>query len=307
MLENGFVLLHRSLLKWEWYDDIPTARLFVHLLLTVNYEKRRWQGIEVGRGQRVASLPRLSAETGLTVKQLRTALGRLKRTGEITQEAGPKYSLFTVCSYEKYQAGAVRDGPGSPPGQAAGSNETKEQEKKKKEGDAGEGGFLSALYQEWIGPLTPYIAAELSAWAQRLSPERVEQAVREAGARGAHSWRYVETILRRAGEKSGPAKAAGAGPATGQRRAGARSFFEIAQEVEDDLSGDSQDHGGAAGGFPQLLQPGGGPGRGGEDLGGGPGGHDLSGGAEGCDAGDPHQPLSPHRGGAAPGGGGRPL
>ena len=34
MLENGFVLLHRSLLKWEWYGDLPTTRLFVPVSYT---------------------------------------------------------------------------------------------------------------------------------------------------------------------------------------------------------------------------------------------------------------------------------
>ena len=45
MLEGGFILLHRSILRWEWYGDLNTARLFIHLLLTVNYEPQRWQGI----------------------------------------------------------------------------------------------------------------------------------------------------------------------------------------------------------------------------------------------------------------------
>ena len=47
MLEGGFILLHRSILRWEWYGDLNTARLFIHLLLTVNYEPQRWQGIAV--------------------------------------------------------------------------------------------------------------------------------------------------------------------------------------------------------------------------------------------------------------------
>ena len=81
MLEGGFILLHRSILRWEWYGDLNTARLFIHLLLTVNYEPQRWQGIAVERGQRVASLAKLADETGLTVKQVRTALEHLKRTG----------------------------------------------------------------------------------------------------------------------------------------------------------------------------------------------------------------------------------
>ena len=251
MLENGFVLLHRSLLKWEWYGDLPTTRLFVHLLLTVNYEKRRWQGIEVGRGQRVASLSRLAAETGLSVKQVRTALGRLKRTGEVTQETGPKYSLFTVCGYERYQAGGdVRETRPAEKGQAWGNNETKEHEKNEDDGARDKIVSLTELYEQCLGEITPYAAGQLADWAKRLSPEEVARAVREAGAHHAHSWRYVETILRRSGGGAETAqKKTRPAPRADRRPAGRRSFLEIAQEAEDDLSGDGKDDGGAAGGF----------------------------------------------------------
>lgn len=110
MLDGGFVLVHRSLLKWEWYDDINTTRLFLHLLLTVNYEPQKWQGVMIERGQRVASFSKLSNETGLTIKQIRTALEHLKRTGEVSHTSTPKYGLFTVNNYDKYQPYGTPDG-----------------------------------------------------------------------------------------------------------------------------------------------------------------------------------------------------
>lgn len=110
MLDGGFVLVHRSILKWEWYDDINTTRLFLHLLLTVNYERQKWQGVMIERGQRVASFSKLSNETGLTIKQIRTALEHLKRTGEVAHTSTPKYGLFTVNNYDKYQPYGTPDG-----------------------------------------------------------------------------------------------------------------------------------------------------------------------------------------------------
>ena len=47
MLESGYIKLYRSLLNWEWYDDINTKTVFLHLLLTVNIAKRQWHGITV--------------------------------------------------------------------------------------------------------------------------------------------------------------------------------------------------------------------------------------------------------------------
>ena len=144
MLEGGFILLHRSILRWEWYGDLNTARLFIHLLLTVNYEPQRWQGIAVERGQRVASLAKLADETGLTVKQVRTALEHLKRTGEVTHTATSKYGLFTVNHYDRYQPRGEPEGTrpgmengiqGAGGGQAKGSNGRKNK-KAEKESEA---------------------------------------------------------------------------------------------------------------------------------------------------------------------------
>lgn len=144
MLEGGFILLHRSILRWEWYGDLNTARLFIHLLLTVNYEPQRWQGIAVERGQRVASMAKLADETGLTVKQVRTALEHLKRTGEVTHTATSKYGLFTVNHYDRYQPRGEPEGTrpgmengiqGAGGGQAKGSNGRKNK-KAEKESEA---------------------------------------------------------------------------------------------------------------------------------------------------------------------------
>ena len=41
---EGWIKLHRQILDWEWYDDINVKVLFLHLLLTANYEDKKWQG-----------------------------------------------------------------------------------------------------------------------------------------------------------------------------------------------------------------------------------------------------------------------
>ena len=110
MLENGFVQLHRSILDWEWYGDINTTRLFIHLLLTANYEPKPWKGITIDRGQRVASYGKLAEETGLSIKQIRASIRHLKRTGEVAHTATSKYCLFTVKNYDRYQTQGTQTG-----------------------------------------------------------------------------------------------------------------------------------------------------------------------------------------------------
>lgn len=107
---SGWVKLHRSLVNWEWYGNINVWRVFSHLILTANYEEQRWQGLVIQRGQRVVSLPNLAVEIGLTVKQVRGALDKLKRTGELEIKGRALFSLITVVNYNKYQGDEDMEG-----------------------------------------------------------------------------------------------------------------------------------------------------------------------------------------------------
>lgn len=101
---DTFIKLYRKFTEWEWYSDISTSRLFLHLILTVNWTDKKWQGICIERGSRVASYQVLSTETGLSVKQVRTAIKKLQSTGEVAIKSTNKYSVFTVKNYDLYQA-----------------------------------------------------------------------------------------------------------------------------------------------------------------------------------------------------------
>ena len=100
---QGWIKLHRSLLEWEWFSDKNTTRLFIYLLLSVNYEARNWHGQQILAGQIATSLPSLSQKTGLTIQQLRTSLKKLISTGEITDKKTAKHRVITVNNYEKFQ------------------------------------------------------------------------------------------------------------------------------------------------------------------------------------------------------------
>lgn len=103
MLEGGFVRVYRSILKWEWYDDINTKTVFLHLILTANYEPKKWHGITVGRGQRVYSSQKLAKELHMSRQETRTAIKHLISTGEITNRSTSEYSIITITNYELYQ------------------------------------------------------------------------------------------------------------------------------------------------------------------------------------------------------------
>lgn len=103
MSDLGWINLHRKILDWEWYSDVNTCRLFIHMLLKANWKDGKFRGTTVSRGSFVSSLDKLSKETSLTTRELRTAISHLKTTGELTVKATNRYSIFTVENYDLYQ------------------------------------------------------------------------------------------------------------------------------------------------------------------------------------------------------------
>lgn len=100
---NGFIKIWRSFLKWEWYDDIPTKVLFLHILLKANHKNKKWHGIDVERGSFVSGRKTLSMETGLSEMQIRTSLNKLKSTNEIRIKTTKQNSIIYVNNYDEYQ------------------------------------------------------------------------------------------------------------------------------------------------------------------------------------------------------------
>lgn len=101
--ELGFIKLFRSFENWSWYKDLPCFKLFIHFLIKANNKDKMWRGKEVKRGQFVTSYKHLAAETGLSIRQIRTAVDKLKLTGEIEQKTTNKWQVVTIVNYELYQ------------------------------------------------------------------------------------------------------------------------------------------------------------------------------------------------------------
>ena len=118
--DNEFIKIYRKMLSWEWYTDVNTKTLFLHCLLKANWKDGSWHGYTYKRGQFITSLTTLARETGLTVKQVRTALKHLERTGEVASWHDSKIRIITVISYDSFQ------GMGRPTGnQGAGKGQAK--------------------------------------------------------------------------------------------------------------------------------------------------------------------------------------
>lgn len=102
-VNNNFIKLSRKILDWQWYTDEHTKTLFIHCLLKANWKEGNFKGVVVNRGEFITSLQKLANETGLIIKQVRTAINHLELTGEIESKSIICGRLIIVVNYDLYQ------------------------------------------------------------------------------------------------------------------------------------------------------------------------------------------------------------
>ena len=103
-MSGNYIKIDRKILKWEWWSDINTFRVFVFMLISAYWKDGQYKGIKIPRGSFPSSISELSKETNLTDNEVRTALKHLKGTGEITSKSTNKFTVFTIKNYDLYQS-----------------------------------------------------------------------------------------------------------------------------------------------------------------------------------------------------------
>lgn len=103
--DNGtYIKLFRKITDWEWYTDLPTCKLFIHILLKASVSGRKFRGQIIPAGSFTTSVAILASETGLSNQQVRTALKKLESTNEITSNVTNKYTQILVIKWGDYQS-----------------------------------------------------------------------------------------------------------------------------------------------------------------------------------------------------------
>ena len=101
---NGHIKIDRKILEWEWYKNINTKVVFLHMLLKAYWKDKKIEGKIIPRGSFVSSIKNIAFETALTENEVRSAIKHLKSTGEITSKSTNRYTVFTVKKYISYQS-----------------------------------------------------------------------------------------------------------------------------------------------------------------------------------------------------------
>ncbi len=102
--EKSFVKLYRKFTKWGWYSDPATKAVFLHLLLTANWQDGEFLGEKVRAGECVFGRKKAAKILGLSEQNVRTALDHLRKTGEIsTTKSTNRFSIIKIEKWAFYQ------------------------------------------------------------------------------------------------------------------------------------------------------------------------------------------------------------
>ena len=108
---DGWVKLHRKIWETSFSKRPSVAVVFIYLLTHANHQKTTmlWsKEHEIQAGQLVTGRKSIAEQTGLTQQMVRTALVNLQLTNTITIKPYSKFSVITVCNWNKYQESTNR-------------------------------------------------------------------------------------------------------------------------------------------------------------------------------------------------------
>lgn len=102
-MSENWIKLHRQILNWEWYSDTNTFRVFMHCLLMAQRDDYKYRGVQLKAGQFTTGIFEMADILGLSAQQVRTALKKLEKSGEINKQSTSRYSIITVKNWNVYQ------------------------------------------------------------------------------------------------------------------------------------------------------------------------------------------------------------
>jgi len=107
--KEDWIKLHKSLLDWEWYSNSKMLHLWIHILLSANKADKKWQGIEIKRGQFVTSLIKIASYLNLSIRTIRTNLLRLQKSKDIVIKTTNRYTIITIVNYSIAQDSRIKN------------------------------------------------------------------------------------------------------------------------------------------------------------------------------------------------------
>jgi hypothetical protein len=127
-LGEGWIKLYRKIMDNPIFKDSEAYHLFSYLLLKANHKPNKFlfnkNEILVERGQLITGREQISRDTGISQWKVRSRLKLLENLHMITIKTTSKFSIITVCNYNRYQEVKVEEPPAKPPAKGENSDLT---------------------------------------------------------------------------------------------------------------------------------------------------------------------------------------
>lgn len=197
--DSNWIKLNRKILDWEWYFDINTKVLFLHLLLKASWEDNKYMGIEIKKGSLITGVNKLKAETHLSIQSIRTSLKKLQNTKEIVVKATNKFSMITIVNYEKYQKSENNQQTDN--NQLTNNQQTTNYYIRNKEDISSNSSIkerarIYQFYEENFGVITSIEKEGLDMWLNEFNEEIVKYAIKISVLNNIKTFSYTNGTLR---------------------------------------------------------------------------------------------------------------
>lgn len=103
-MQEGFVIVYRDLLDWQYHDNPNAVALWIYILLKARWSDGFQNGVEIRRGQLMTTLATISAETGLNTGVINRLLKKFESDNQISVKTTNRFSVINVINYAKFQS-----------------------------------------------------------------------------------------------------------------------------------------------------------------------------------------------------------
>ena len=108
MLLDGWISIHRKIMKKGWYKKSDHFRLWIHLLLKANHKPNEFwfngKNTIVKRGQFITGRKTLAIEIGISESKIERILNHFEKSEQqIEQLKTNRNRLITITNYNQYQ------------------------------------------------------------------------------------------------------------------------------------------------------------------------------------------------------------
>lgn len=101
--ENGFIVLHRQIVNWKYYQSDSGFRLWLHILLNANWKDGYFLGQKIPRGSLATSIRQLADETRLSESTVKRWLKRFENEKQIVTQVNNRFRVIKVVNYNAFQ------------------------------------------------------------------------------------------------------------------------------------------------------------------------------------------------------------